>query len=145
MAGRPRKPKARDDADGNLGCRGPKSEVVAAPGEPELPLCDVMDEAALTREAFDHFKSLMAETPGWLQSTDVAILEMACSHYASWRMAVVRARESGERADRSLAISEAAMVSKLLSQLGLTPVDRSKVSAPATNGKKTLEALLLGD
>jgi hypothetical protein len=144
--GRKQVPKARDDAAGNPGRRGSKTEVVSAPGSPTMPDTIGFDEEQFARDAFAHFQRLMDGTPGWLQATDAIALEMAAVHYAAWKRCEIDSRRNPEDlALRKMAIQEADFVRKMLATLGLTPTDRAKVAAPGTDGSKTIEQELLGD
>jgi len=141
--GNPRVPAAKNKANGNPSRRDIKPEPVAVEGSPVMPP-DGIDESELRKQAYEHFIAVASETPGWIQTTDGVLVELAATHYAQWRALSESARESGDIKERRLASAEATLVSKLLGQLGFTPVDRSRVAAPDKPGM-TLADMLLGD
>lgn len=138
-----RKPIARMRAAGNPGGRELPDEPTALEGAPAMPP-DGVNEVALRDEAFEHFLRVAAETPGWIQTSDGALLDMCATHYAQWRTLAEQGRLTGDMKIRKAASGEAALVAKMLGQLGFTPVDRARVSAPG-KPEKSLAELLLGD
>lgn len=143
--GRPRTPVSKNLANGNPSGRPIQPEPRAASGAPCLPpLDDTMTIEALRDAAFEHFVAVAAETPGWIQSSDTVLLEMAASHYALWRLRFREVMASGDLKAHSAALKEAHNLKQMLTLMGFTPADRSRISAPA-EPTKTLQDILLGE
>jgi P27 family predicted phage terminase small subunit len=137
MTGRPPKPTAVKIAEGNpghrpLNKREPKPEV----GAPPCP----KDLIGPARKEWDRVVRLLKPT-GVLARTDLAVLEMYCDSYATWKKTrayierlgpLVKTKQGNIIPNPAIGIAntQKKLVLRFASELGLTPSSRARLTTP---------------
>jgi P27 family predicted phage terminase small subunit len=148
MAGRPRKPKALDDLEGNPGKRAKGAEPKTT-GTPTCPMW-------LDKDA----KSKWRKVAKWLKvvgggTADAELLAVYCQTWSIWKEAVksiqvdgitVTSKRGGPIRNPAVTIANdaAQTLSRLGSQLGWSPTTRAKLAEAPEEKKSKMASLLAG-